>query len=45
MVSMEIRNLESLENFRNKIRRWEPDVCDCKLCKAFVSNLGYLNLV
>ena len=45
MVPMQIRNLKSLEDFRNKIRRWEPDGCDCKLCKDFVLNLGYVNLV
>ena len=45
MLPMEIRNLKSLEDFRNNIRRWEPDECDCKLCKDFVSNLVYLNLV
>ena len=45
MVPMEIRNLKSLKGFRNKIRRWETDGCDCKLCKDFVSNLGHVNLV
>ena len=45
MVPMEIRNLKNLEDLRNKIRRWELDGCDCKLCKDFVSNLGYVNLV
>ena len=32
----------------NKIRRWnlmEPDGCDSKLCKDFVSNLGYVSLL
>ena len=28
-----------------KIRRWEPGGCECKLCKDFVSNVGYVNLV
>ena len=45
MVPVEMKNLRSLEDFKNKIRRWEPDGCDCKLCKEFVSNLGYVNLV
>ena len=45
MVPMEMKNLKSLEDFKNKIRKWEPDGCDCKLCKDFVSNLGYVNLV
>ena len=35
MVPMEKENSKSLEDFRNKIRRWEPDGCDCKLYKDF----------
>ena len=31
MIPVEMKNLKSLEDFRNKIRRWEPDGCDCKL--------------
>ena len=45
MVPVEMKNLRSLEDFKNKIRRWESDGCDCKPCKEFVSNLGYVNLV
>ena len=45
MILMEMKNLKNLEDFKNKIRRWEPDGSDCKLCKDFVSNLGYVNLV
>ena len=25
MVPMEMKNLKSLEDFKNKIRKWEPD--------------------
>ena len=39
---MEIKKLKSLKDFENKIRRWERDGCDCKLCKDFVPNLGYV---
>ena len=42
---MEMKNLKSLEDFKNKIRKWEPAGCDCKLYKDFVSNLGYVSLV
>ena len=45
MVPMETKILKNLEGFRNKIRRWEPDRCDCKLCQDFVSNLRDVNLV
>ena len=40
-----MKNLKRLKDFKNKIRRWEPEECDCKLCKSFVSYLGYVNLV
>ena len=46
MVPIEMKNLKSLEDLKkNKIRRLEPDGCDCKLYKDFVSDLGYVNLV
>ena len=45
MFSMEMKNLKGLEDFKNKIRKWEPDGYDCKLCKDFISDLGYVNLV
>ena len=34
MVPMEMKNLKSLEDFKNKIRKLEPDGGDCKLCKT-----------
>ena len=45
MVRKEMKNLRSLGDLKDKIRRWEPDGCDCKLRKDFVSNLGYVSLV
>ena len=41
IVSMEMKNLKSLEDFKSKIRKCEPDGCDCKLYKVFTSNLEY----
>ena len=42
MVPMKMKNL-SVENYRNKNRRCEPDGYNCKLCKD-VSKLGYVYL-
>ena len=41
IVSMEMKNLKNLEDFKSKIRKCEPDGCDCKLYKVFTSNLEY----
>ena len=27
------RNLNSLEEFRNQIKQWNPTTCSCKICK------------
>ena len=35
MLPMEMKNLKCHEDFKSKIRRWEPDGCNCK----------YVNLV
>ena len=45
MVPMEMKNLKSHEDFKNKARRRRPDGCECKLCKDLVSNLGCVNWV
>ena len=29
MVPMEMKNLKRLEDFKSKIRKWDPDECDC----------------
>ena len=45
IAPMEMKNLKSLEDFKTKIREWEPDGCDCKLCKDIVPSLVCVSLV
>lgn len=42
LVPDEIKNSKTLIEFKNKIRKWEPVGCTCRLCKIFVHNLGFL---
>ena len=42
LVPIEIKNSDSLELFIRKIRRWKPQSCPCRLCKNFVTNLGFI---
>ena len=44
MIPMEIKNSVSIESFKEKIRKWEPSSCNCKLCQPYINNLGYLSL-
>ena len=43
LVPKEIRNLQSLENFKKSIKSWTTSKCPCRLCKRFVTNLGFFN--
>ena len=45
MVPLEIKNSGGTEIFKTKIRNWEHKDCCCYLCKTYVSNLGFVNLI
>ena len=32
----------SLSKFINKIRKWKPDKCPCRLCKTYIRDLGFV---
>ena len=33
IVPIELKNSQSLNSFKNSIRKWIPNNCPCKLCK------------
>ena len=41
-VPAEIKYVNSLETFKNKIRMWKPNNCPCRICKNYISNVGFL---
>ena len=38
----EIRNSNTLSEFKAKIKNWTPTDCTCRLCKTFIHNLGFI---
>ena len=38
----EIRNSNTLSEFKTKIKNWTPTGCTCRLCKTFIHNLGFI---
>ena len=42
LVPQEIKNSKSLIEFQDNIKRWKPMGCTCKLCKVYISDLGYI---
>ena len=41
-VPDEFKNSSSLNVFKHKIKTWIPMSCPCRLCKAFIPNLGFI---
>ena len=37
-----IKNASTLNEFKKKIKQWEPAGCTCRLCKVYIVNLGFI---
>ena len=42
LVPVEIKESKSLFVFKEKIKKWKPVGCSCRLCKIYINNIGYL---
>ena len=45
IVPSDIKNVNNLHIFKNKMRKCEPKECHCDLSRPYVSNLGFVSLV
>ena len=43
LVPSNIRDCATEPIFHQKIKKWKPDRCPCRLCKVFISNLGFID--
>ena len=44
-IPLEIRNSESLSLFKSNIKQLQSLPCRCKICRSFVTNLGYIDWI
>ena len=42
LVPSHIKESSNLVLFRTRIKNWLPDNCPCRLCKVYISQLGFL---
>ena len=42
LVPQEIANSKSLPIFKDKIKKWKPAGCTCRICKTYIPNIGFL---
>ena len=45
MVPDAYKNIDSLYNFKKVIKKWKPENCPCRICKAFIKNTGFCEFV
>ena len=42
LVPNEIKESESLNGFKLKIKRWVPEGCPCRICKIYLGQVGFI---
>ena len=42
LIPENIKNSNSLKEFKRQIKTWKTDKCPCRLCKTYVTGVGYI---
>ena len=42
VVPNEYKIIESLADFKTKIKTWIPENCTCRLCKTYIHQIGFI---
>jgi DNA-binding protein len=43
MVPNEIKGSTTLIEFKNRIKKWKPTNCTCRLCKTYIAGVGFID--
>ena len=44
IIPMEIKECNSLNEFKSKIRKWKPRQCPCRMCKTYIGGVGFIDV-
>ena len=44
IVPLELKQLTSVVAFKKAVEEWKPKNCPCRLCKKYLSNLGFITV-
>ena len=44
MVPDDIKTSQTVKEFKQKIKKWKPNKCDCRLCKTYIQGIGFANI-
>ena len=42
LIPDEIKNVDTLGEFKNKIKKWKILKCPCRICKTYIQNIGFI---
>ena len=42
LIPNEIKESDSLNGFKFKIKRWVPEGCPCRICKIYLGQVGFI---
>ena len=42
LVPDEIKTSENINIFKDKIKKWVPENCPCRLCRTYIQNVGFI---
>ena len=42
MLPENLKSCKNLDEFKNSIKSWRPENCNCELCKTYVQGVGYV---
>ena len=45
LVPEEYKSIKSIDKFKTEIKKWQPSKCPCRLCKDYVTGVGYVNII
>ena len=43
IIPDDIKDEKSVNSFKTRIKNWRPLTCPCKLCKTYISGVGYID--
>ena len=44
ILPTEIKEAKSLEIFKEKVKKWVPHSCPCRLCKTYIQNISFIDI-
>ena len=42
LIPSDMKDTESVEVFKNRIKNWIPDNCPCRLCKTYIHEVDFI---